>query len=229
MFSPQPRNGPLLGSSAPTPVLNPAPKALPKQFSRDANDTPGGWSDTTTAPSRDERELAQPLEAHTASAAQSAEGQTAGKNKKRKKDKNEGKKNQHAVNKHLKVFVGGLSQSTENKTLADAFTALGRDKLRATLGKQGGFVVHDAEVIRDKDTQRSRGFGYVEFKPKRTEIRFGQYVEGDLSLAEHFWEGSDQPQDGMILRIDGVDCGVYEYEQKGPAQSKSGKAKQERS
>jgi hypothetical protein len=165
-------------------------------------------SDTTTAPSRDEREATQPLDAHTASAPQQAEGQMA-ERKKNKKPKSKKKPSVIELEStaHLKVFVGGLSQSTTNETLHKAFTGL-------------GFAVQKADVLRDPDSDRSRGFGFVEFNPKikKDTDKFGQYVEVDFNLEEHFWGGSDQPQQ-KTLRIDGVDCGVYAYGKKSEASS----------
>jgi hypothetical protein len=190
MFSPQ-RN--------PVPVLHARAKALHEvQSSRDPNLTPCGGSDTTTAgepPSRDEREAPQPQEAHTASAAPEE------REKKKRASKSNSKKNRRddqEKNAHMKVFVGGLSQSTTKETLREAFASL-----------ENGVVV-EADVLFDQDSERSRGFGFVEFSPKRTEFRCGHYVEVDFDLVEHFWGGSDQPQQKTI-RIDGVDCGVYAY------------------
>ena len=48
-----------------------------------------------------------------------------------------------------KVFVGGLSWGTTDVGLQDAFAAFGE--------------VVDARVIKDRDTGRSRGFGFVTF------------------------------------------------------------------
>lgn len=48
-----------------------------------------------------------------------------------------------------KVFVGGLSWNTDDQGLRDAFEKYGQ--------------VDDARVITDRDTGRSRGFGFVTF------------------------------------------------------------------
>ncbi|TVR04716.1 MAG: RNA-binding protein [Deltaproteobacteria bacterium] len=48
-----------------------------------------------------------------------------------------------------KLFVGGLSWGTDNDGLRDAFEAYG--------------AIEDAVVITDRDTGRSRGFGFVTF------------------------------------------------------------------
>ncbi|MBV1857055.1 MAG: RNA-binding protein, partial [Nannocystaceae bacterium] len=48
-----------------------------------------------------------------------------------------------------KLFVGGLSWDTNDAGLRDAFTAFGE--------------VVEAKVITDRETGRSRGFGFVTF------------------------------------------------------------------
>ena len=48
-----------------------------------------------------------------------------------------------------KLFVGGLSWNTDDQALNAAFTAHG--------------AVTEAKVISDRDTGRSRGFGFVTF------------------------------------------------------------------
>jgi RNA recognition motif-containing protein len=48
-----------------------------------------------------------------------------------------------------KLFVGGLSWNTTDQGLRDAFSRFGE--------------VSDAKVITDRDTGRSRGFGFVTF------------------------------------------------------------------
>lgn len=48
-----------------------------------------------------------------------------------------------------KLFVGGLSWGTDDQSLRAAFEKFG--------------VVEDATVIADRDTGRSRGFGFVTF------------------------------------------------------------------
>ena len=47
----------------------------------------------------------------------------------------------------VKLFVGGLSFSTSNERLREAFAAVGS--------------VESASVVTDRDTGRSRGFGFV--------------------------------------------------------------------
>jgi RNA recognition motif-containing protein len=48
----------------------------------------------------------------------------------------------------VKLFVGGLSFSTSNERLREVFAACG--------------AVESASVVTDRDTGRSRGFGFVE-------------------------------------------------------------------
>jgi RNA recognition motif-containing protein len=48
----------------------------------------------------------------------------------------------------VKLFVGGLSFSTSNERLREVFAAVGS--------------VETAAVVTDRDTGRSRGFGFVE-------------------------------------------------------------------
>jgi RNA recognition motif-containing protein len=48
----------------------------------------------------------------------------------------------------VKLFVGGLSYSTSSERLREAFAACG--------------TVESASVVTDRDTGRSRGFGFVE-------------------------------------------------------------------
>lgn len=49
-----------------------------------------------------------------------------------------------------KLFVGGLSWDTNDQSLNEAFARLG--------------TVTEAKVITDRDTGRSRGFGFVTFE-----------------------------------------------------------------
>src|SRR5438309_2923581 len=55
---------------------------------------------------------------------------------------------QGALGMAVKLFVGGLSFSTSNERLREAFAACG--------------AVESASVVTDRDTGRSRGFGFVE-------------------------------------------------------------------
>ncbi|KAL0382802.1 UNVERIFIED_CONTAM: Glycine-rich RNA-binding protein 2, mitochondrial [Sesamum calycinum] len=56
----------------------------------------------------------------------------------------------NAIRPHVdKAFVGGLSYGTDDQSLRDAFSSFGD--------------VVDARVITDRDSGRSRGFGFVNF------------------------------------------------------------------
>lgn len=65
-----------------------------------------------------------------------------------------------------KIYVGNLSFSTSNQDLTDAFAAHG--------------TVHSAKIIMDRDTNRSKGFGFVEMS-------------------------SSQEADSAIMRLNGTD------------------------
>ena len=49
-----------------------------------------------------------------------------------------------------KLFVGGLSWGTDDASLNDAFSKFGE--------------ISEAKVVNDRDTGRSRGFGFVTFE-----------------------------------------------------------------
>ncbi|XP_075339719.1 cold inducible RNA binding protein a isoform X2 [Odontesthes bonariensis] len=59
------------------------------------------------------------------------------------------KKQQHKMSDEGKLFIGGLSFETNEDSLAAAF------------GKYG--TIEKVDVIRDKETGRSRGFGFVKY------------------------------------------------------------------
>lgn len=74
-----------------------------------------------------------------------------------------------------KLFVGGLSWDTDDDGLRNAFSAHGD--------------VTDAAVIRDRDTGRSRGFGFVTF--------------GDESEANQALEAMNGVElDGRTINVD---------------------------
>jgi RNA recognition motif-containing protein len=73
-----------------------------------------------------------------------------------------------------KLFVGGLSWGTTDQSLRQAFEAFGE--------------VTEARVITDRETGRSRGFGFVSF--------------GDDTQAEEAVRGMDgQELDGRTIRV----------------------------
>lgn len=66
----------------------------------------------------------------------------------------------------MNIFVGNLSYSTEDNDLRGAFEAFGR--------------VDSARVINDRETNRSRGFGFVEM-PNDNEARAAiQALDGSM-------------------------------------------------
>jgi RNA recognition motif-containing protein len=73
-----------------------------------------------------------------------------------------------------KVFVGGLSWDTDDVGLNDAFAVIG--------------PVVEAKVITDRDTGRSRGFGFVTFQN-----------QADASAAIQQLDGSSL--DGRTIRV----------------------------
>jgi RNA recognition motif-containing protein len=82
----------------------------------------------------------------------------------------------------VKLFVGGLSWNTTNETLRGAFERFGE--------------VTEAKVVMDRDTGRSRGFGFVAFKN-----------EDGAAEAKVRMDGAD---------LDGRSIRVNEAENKGP-------------
>ncbi|MCB9538219.1 MAG: RNA-binding protein [Myxococcales bacterium] len=74
-----------------------------------------------------------------------------------------------------KIFVGNLSWNTDDQSLREAFEEFGE--------------VTDAKVITDRETGRSRGFGFVTF-------------EDDRACQEAIEQMNGQSLDGRPLRID---------------------------
>ena len=66
----------------------------------------------------------------------------------------------------MKIFVGGLSWGTDSEGLQKAFEKYG--------------TVNEAIVIKDKYTDRSRGFGFVTFETKEA----GEKAIEDMNGAE---------------------------------------------
>jgi hypothetical protein len=81
-----------------------------------------------------------------------------------------------------KLFVGGLSWDTTDQSLAAAFSAFG--------------TVTDAKVILDRDTGRSRGFGFVTFDaPADAQKAIAEMDGADLDgRAVRVNEAEDKPR-----------------------------------
>jgi cold-inducible RNA-binding protein len=73
-----------------------------------------------------------------------------------------------------KIFVGGLDWNTNDQNLNDAFGQFG--------------VVTEAKVIMDRETGRSRGFGFVTFQDG---------ADGDSAVAEM----DGKMLDGRTVRV----------------------------
>ncbi|GAM40944.1 glycine-rich RNA-binding protein [Talaromyces pinophilus] len=74
-----------------------------------------------------------------------------------------------------KLFIGGLAWHTTDETLRAGFEKFG--------------TIEEAIVIKDRDTNRSRGFGFV---------RFSTDAEADAAI-----EGmNNQDFDGRVIRVD---------------------------
>ena len=87
-----------------------------------------------------------------------------------------------------KLFIGGLSWNTGDNELRDAFERFGN--------------VEDAKVITDRDTGRSRGFGFV---------TFGSREEAQAAMQQ--MDGSD---------LDGRNIKVNEAQERQPRNDRSG-------
>ena len=74
-----------------------------------------------------------------------------------------------------KLFVGGLSWDTNSDHLRDAFAACGE--------------VVDAKVVINRDTGRSRGFGFVTFQSEEDAARAIEKLDGSTL-------------DGRSIRVD---------------------------
>jgi hypothetical protein len=79
-----------------------------------------------------------------------------------------------------KLFIGGLAFSTSTERLREAFSAAGQ--------------VESAAVVTDRDTGRSRGFGFVEMSTAE---------EADQAIAQ--FNGKDL--DGRQLRVEKASAG----------------------
>ncbi|PYH92716.1 RNA-binding domain-containing protein [Aspergillus ellipticus CBS 707.79] len=74
-----------------------------------------------------------------------------------------------------KLFIGGLAWHTTDETLREGFSRYGQ--------------IEEAVVVKDHDTLRSRGFGFV---------RFSNESDADAAMGEM----NNQEFDGRIIRVD---------------------------
>lgn len=74
-----------------------------------------------------------------------------------------------------KLFVGSLSWNTTSEELTEAFAAIGE--------------VMEAKVLTDRETGRSRGFGFVTFKDENDAARAIEQLDGTTL-------------DGRTIRVD---------------------------
>ncbi|KAJ9615713.1 hypothetical protein H2200_001790 [Cladophialophora chaetospira] len=74
-----------------------------------------------------------------------------------------------------KLFIGGLAWHTTDETLHEGFQQFGK--------------VEEAVVVKDRDTNRSRGFGFVRFSTK---------AEADQALQRM----NNTEFDGRLIRVD---------------------------
>ncbi|KAI1618448.1 nucleolin [Exophiala viscosa] len=74
-----------------------------------------------------------------------------------------------------KLFIGGLAWHTTDETLFEGFEQFGK--------------VEEAVVVKDRDTNRSRGFGFV---------RFANKAEADEALEKM----NNTEFDGRLIRVD---------------------------
>jgi len=63
-----------------------------------------------------------------------------------------------------KIFIGGLAWSTTSEGLAEAFSVFG--------------TVIESKVITDRETGRSRGFGFVSFDSSEAVTRAVEEMDG---------------------------------------------------
>ncbi|MDH5655276.1 MAG: RNA-binding protein [Spirochaetia bacterium] len=64
----------------------------------------------------------------------------------------------------IKLFVGGLSWDTSEQSFQNAFSAYGD--------------IEEARIITDRDTGRSRGFGFITFSEKSSGITAISEMDG---------------------------------------------------
>ena len=65
------------------------------------------------------------------------------------------------------VFIGGIPWDFDDRDLRDEFSEFGEvDKATVCFGV-GGLCLHSRKVVCERDTGRSRGFGFVTFASRR--------------------------------------------------------------
>lgn len=69
---------------------------------------------------------------------------------------------------NCKLFVGGLSYTVDEKSLKDAFSSFG--------------PVDEVKIIYDKDSGRSRGFGFVHFSKQDDAVSAKDAMDGKALL-----------------------------------------------
>ncbi len=82
-----------------------------------------------------------------------------------------------------KLFVGGLSWNTDDNGLRDAFARFGD--------------IEEAKVITDRETGRSRGFGFITFSDDDAAMRAVQELDGTTLDGRTIKvnEAQDKPRD----------------------------------
>ncbi len=74
-----------------------------------------------------------------------------------------------------KLFIGGLAWKTDDTSLQEAFSAFGE--------------IMEARVVQDRDTGRSRGFGFVTFTSEESAEAAAKEMDGQML-------------DGRAIRVD---------------------------
>ncbi|PWA48216.1 glycine-rich RNA-binding protein RZ1A [Artemisia annua] len=89
-----------------------------------------------------------------------------------------------------RCFIGGLSWSTDDRALKDAFSKFGR--------------LLDAKVVVDKESDRSRGFGFVTFEDKHAMEDAIEAMNGVDLDGRNITVDKAQPQGGRDLDLKAV-------------------------
>lgn len=83
-----------------------------------------------------------------------------------------------------KLFIGGLNFNTDEQALEDHFSSFG--------------PISEVVVVKDRETQRSRGFGFITFtNPEHASDAMramnGEGVEGSGTQSRAAWEATTGP------------------------------------